>query len=239
MNRKKTALLILLVGLVLLFFYFGLHQHINLKYIQTQQDAITLYQSKYPLHASLLFFLVYIAITALSLPGAAIMTLAGGAIFGLLLGTILVSFASTIGATLAFLVSRYLFREVLQRRFSKKLEIINQGIEQDGAFYLFTARLVPIIPFFIVNLVMGLTPIKTLTFALVSQAGMLAATIIFVNAGTQLAQIKSLEDIFSPELIISLTLLGIFPLAAKKMIDLIQSRRLVQHHETIRKAKKI
>ena len=153
------------------------------------------------------------------------MTLAGGAIFGLLKGTLLVSFASTIGATLAFLAARYLFRKPLQQKFATRLQVINQGIEKDGAFYLFTLRLVPAFPFFIINIVMGLTPIKTLTFFLVSQLGMLVGTIVYINAGTQLAQVNTLKDIFSPELIISFTLLGVFPLIAKKVIDFIQFRR--------------
>jgi len=159
------------------------------------------------------------------------MTLTGGAIFGLLKGTLLVSFASTIGATLAFLASRYLFRKSLQQRFATRLQVINQGIEKDGAFYLFTLRLVPAFPFFIINIVMGLTPIKTLTFFLVSQIGMLAGTIVYVNAGTQLAQIGTLKDIFSPELIISFTLLGVFPLISKKTIDFVQLRRQARNQK--------
>ena len=143
----------------------------------------------------------------------------------MLFGTVLVSFASTIGATLAFLASRFLFRDFIQNRFSDKLKVINRGIEKDGAFYLFTLRLVPAFPFFIINLVMGLTPNRTLTFALVSQIGMLAATIVFVNAGTQLAKISGLGDILSPQLIASFVLLGLFPLIAKKSVELFRSRR--------------
>ena len=174
----------------------------------------------------LIFFLTYVLVTGLSLPAASILTLAGGAVFGVLIGTVLVSFASTIGATLAFLASRFLFRDFIQNRFADKLQIINQGIEKDGAFYLFTLRLVPVFPFFIINLVMGLTPIRTLTFALVSQIGMLAATIVYVNAGTQLAKVNGLGDILSPQLIASFVLLGVFPLITKKSVDLFRSRRL-------------
>lgn len=223
--KFKIALISLIALLVFIFFYFGFHEYANLEFLKTQQATIAKYNVSYPLYAALIFFITYIAVTGLSLPGAAIMTLAGGAIFGLLKGTLLVSFASTIGATLAFLASRYLFRKSLQQRFATRLQVINHGIEKDGAFYLFTLRLVPAFPFFIINIVMGLTPIKTLTFFLVSQIGMLAGTIVYVNAGTQLAQISTLKDIFSPELIISFTLLGVFPLIAKKSIDFIQYRR--------------
>ncbi len=229
--KSKIALICLIAFLVFIFFYFGFHQYANLEFLKTQQTTITKYNASYPLYTALIFFITYIAVTGLSLPGAAIMTLTGGAIFGLLKGTLLVSFASTIGATLAFLASRYLFRKSLQQRFATRLQVINQGIEKDGAFYLFTLRLVPAFPFFIINIVMGLTPIKTLTFFLVSQIGMLAGTIVYVNAGTQLAQIGTLKDIFSPELIISFTLLGVFPLITKKIIDFIQLRRQARNQK--------
>lgn len=232
--KIKIAFIGFIALLIFIFFYSGFHQYANLDSLKTQQAAIAEYNNTYPLTAALIFFTTYIVITGLSLPGAAILTLAGGAVFGLLMGVLLVSFASTIGATLAFLASRFLFRESLQKRFSERLRLINQGIEKDGAFYLFTLRLVPVFPFFIVNLVMGLTPIKTLTFFIISQIGMLAGTIVYVYAGTQLAKISTLKDIFSPELILSFTLLGLFPLIAKKTIDFIQSRRRVgkqEHHE--------
>ena len=230
--KFKIALISLIALLVFIFFYFDFHQYADLGFLKTQQKHIAEYNIAHPVYAALIFFITYIAVTGLSLPGAAIMTLAGGAIFGLLKGTLLVSFASTIGATLAFLASRYLFRKPLQQRFTTRLQVINHGVEKDGAFYLFTLRLVPAFPFFIVNLVMGLTPINTLTFFLVSQLGMLAGTIVYINAGTQLTQINALNDIFSPELIISFTLLGVFPLIAKKVIDFIQSRRQARNRET-------
>ena len=230
--KIKIAFISLIALLVFIFFYFGLHEYANLETLKAQQTTITEFNNTDPLAAALIYFTIYIIISGLSLPGAAIMTLAGGAVFGLLKGTLLVSFASTIGATLAFLISRYLFREPLQLRFAERLHIINQGIEKDGAFYLFTLRLVPAFPFFIVNIVMGLTPIKTLTFFLVSQLGMLAGTIVYIFAGTQLAQINSLKDIFSAELILSFTLLGLFPLIAKKTIDFIQSRRQIENKGT-------
>jgi len=229
--KIKIAFISLIALLIFIFFYSGLHQYTNLDTLKAQQTTITEYTNTYPLYAALIYFATYVVITGLSLPGAAIMTLAGCAVFGLLMGVLLVSFASTIGATFAFLISRFLLRESLQNKFAERLHIINQGIEKDGAFYLFTLRLVPAFPFFIVNLVMGLTPIKTLTFFIVSQIGMLAGTIVYVYAGTQLAQINSLKDIFSAELILSFTLLGLFPLIAKKTIDFIQSRRQIENKD--------
>ena len=226
--KIKIAFISLITFLIFVFFYFGLHQYADLDFLKTQQTYISEYNHTHPLYSALIFFITYIAVTGLSLPGAAIMTLAGGAVFGLLMGVLLVSFASTIGATLAFLISRFLLREALQKKFAERLHVINHGIEKDGAFYLFTLRLVPVFPFFIVNLVMGLTPIKTLTFFVVSQLGMLAGTIVYVYAGTQLAQINTLKDILSAELIFSFTLLGLFPLIAKKTIDFIQSRRQLE-----------
>ena len=166
------------------------------------------------------------AVTALSLPGAALMTLAAGAIFGLGWGLLIVSFASSVGATLAFLVSRHLLRDSIQNRYGKSLKSINQGVERDGAFYLFALRLVPAFPFFLINLVMGLTPLKTWTFYWVSQLGMLAGTAVYVNAGTQLAQIQSLGDVASPGLLGAFALLGIFPIIAKKLIDGLRARKV-------------
>ena len=171
------------------------------------------------------FFAIYVGVTALSLPGAAIMTLAAGALFGLVTGTILVSFASTLGATLAFLASRFLFHDVVQRRFGSYLKKINEGVEKDGAFYLFGLRLVPAFPFFAINLVMGLVPMRTWTFYWVSQVGMLAGTVVYVNAGTQLAAIDSLGGLLSPALIASFAALGLFPLIARKVLQFLQSRK--------------
>ena len=175
---------------------------------------------------SLLFFAAYVVITALSLPGAGIMTLAAGGLFGLAWGFVIVSFASTIGATLAFLVSRYLLRDSVQKRFGDRLGPLNKGIEREGAFYLFTLRLVPIFPFFLINILMGLTPIKTFTYYWVSQLGMLAGTVVFVNAGTQLAKIEGISGILSPCLLFSFALLGVFPLLAKKMTEWLKKRKV-------------
>ena len=225
MNKTQITLLVTVILLVAAFFLFDLGRYFNLEYLKQQQAVMDAFYERQPLTTALYYFLLYIVITGLSLPGAAILTLAGGAIFGLLWGTVIVSFASTIGATLAFLFSRYLFRDAIQGRFADKLTAINRGMAEEGAFYLFTLRLVPIFPFFIINLVMGLTPIRALTFFLVSQAGMLAGTIVYVNAGTQIAKIEQLKDIASPGLILSFVLLGIFPLLAKKAVDYLKRRK--------------
>ncbi|ASJ75372.1 FAD-dependent oxidoreductase [Granulosicoccus antarcticus] len=220
-NRK--LLISVLVILVAGFFFFDIGRFFSLEYLKNEQAALATFYEQQPLLVIAIFFFGYIAVTALSLPGAAILTLAAGAQFGLLTGTVIVSFASTIGATLAFLVSRYLLRDTIESRFGDKLKTFNRNIEKDGAFYLFTVRLVPVFPFFLVNLVMGLTPLKTGVFYIVSQIGMLAGTLVFVNAGTQLAKIDSLSGILSPGLIFSFALLGIFPLVAKKVIDMIKA----------------
>lgn len=222
-NRK--FLIVILLAIVAAFFYFDLGRFVTLDFIKSQQASIADFYEQRPITVISAFFLGYIAVTALSLPGAAILTLAAGALFGLVLGTAIVSFASSIGATLAFLVARYLLRDTIESRFGSKLGTFNENIEKDGAFYLFTVRLVPIFPFFLVNLVMGLTRLKVGVFYIVSQIGMLAGTIVFVNAGTQLAKIDSLKGILSPTIILSFALLGIFPLAAKKLIDVIKAKK--------------
>ncbi len=219
MKTSKFFILTLIAILITLFFIFDLQQYLSLEYFNQQRAAILDYYQVNPWQTILIFFAVYVLVTSLSLPGAALMTLIAGAIFGVVTGTIIVSFASTIGASLAFLVSRYLFKDFIQSRFTQQLSAINKGVEKDGAFYLFALRLVPAFPFFIINLVMGLTPIKTWTFYWVSQVGMFAGTIVYVNAGTQIAQLDSLAGILSPEIILSFALLGIFPLIAKKFID--------------------
>ena len=225
-NKTRSTLFAAILILVAAFFIFDLGQYFNLDYLKEKQAVIDTFYEQQPITTAVSYFLLYIVITGLSLPGAAILTLAGGAIFGVLWGTVLVSFASTIGATIAFLFSRYLFREYVQGRFADKLATINKGMEKEGAFYLFTLRLVPIFPFFIINLVMGLTPIRTIPFFLVSQAGMLAGTIVYVNAGTQIAKIEQMGDILSLELILSFALLGLFPLIAKKTVDYLKKRKI-------------
>jgi len=230
MKNNKVSLVVIIAFLVAAYFVFDLGQYFNIDYFKSQQAEIEAYYSENPLLTVLLFFIIYVVVTGLSLPGAAIMTLVAGAIFGLFTGVIIVSFASTLGATIAFLVSRYLLRDSIQRKFGDKLKTINEGIEKDGAFYLFTLRLVPAFPFFVINLLMGLTPIRTTTYFLVSQIGMLAGTIVFVNAGTQIAQIDSLSGILSPGLLISFVLLGIFPLIAKKLVNMIQARKVLKDY---------
>ena len=208
------------------YFVFDLGQYFSLGYLKSQQAAIDAYYRSNPLQTAAGFFLIYVAVTGLSLPGATIMTLAAGAIFGLLWGTVIVSFASSVGATLAFLASRFVLKDSVQAKFGDKLKAINAGIEKDGAFYLFTLRLVPAFPFFVINLVMGLTPIRIPTFYWVSQVGMFAGTIVYVNAGTQIARIETLAGILSPTLIASFTLLGVFPLLARRIVSLIKARKV-------------
>ncbi len=228
MKASKVLVLAMIAAFIAGFFLFDLGQDFSLDFFKPQQAAIDAYFQANPLQTALIFFAIYVAVTGLSLPGAAIMTLVAGAIFGLLWGTVIVSFASTIGATLAFLASRFVLRDTVQRRFGDSLKAINQGVEKDGAFYLFTLRLVPLFPFFVINLVMGLTPLRTWTFFWVSQVGMLAGTIVYVNAGLQIASIDSLSGILSPGLIASFVLLGIFPLLTKKAVEFIKARKALR-----------
>lgn len=215
---RRVLLLLLVVCLIGLFFLFDLQQYLTLDYLKQAHSATLATVEQQPVSSSVMFFCLYVLVTALSLPGAAVMTLAAGALFGLLGGVVLVSFASTIGATAAMLISRTLLRDWVQSRFERQLAAINAGVERDGDFYLFSIRMVPLFPFFIVNLVMGLSTLKLWTFYWVSQLGMLAGTLVYVFAGTQLAQVGSLGDILSPGLIAALTLLGLFPLVARKLI---------------------
>ena len=225
-KMPRLLLILLIITLISIWFIFDLGQFLTLDYFKGQQASIEAWKSENPLTAAALYAATYITVAALSLPGAAILTLVGGAIFGLLWGTVIVSFASTIGATLAFFVSRFLLQNWVQLRFGNKLKTINEGIKKEGAFYLFTLRLVPLFPFFIINLLMGLTPIRAVTFYWVSQVGMLAATLVYVNAGTQLAQIESLQGVLSPELLFSFILLGLFPLLAKKILTQIKQKKI-------------
>jgi pyruvate/2-oxoglutarate dehydrogenase complex dihydrolipoamide dehydrogenase (E3) component/uncharacterized membrane protein YdjX (TVP38/TMEM64 family) len=226
MSKKKLVILAVVSALIVAFFAFDLGRFLSLDYIKSRQGEFTALAGEKPLVVGGAFFAVYVAVCALSLPGAAIMTLAAGAIFGLGTGTLIVSFASAIGATLALLVSRYVLRDSVQSKFGARLADIDKGIEREGAFYLFTLRLVPIFPFFLINLLMGLTKMKAWTFYWVSQIGMLAGTLVYVNAGTQLAKVDSLKGILSPGLIGSFVLLGVFPLIAKKIVDAIKARKV-------------
>jgi dihydrolipoamide dehydrogenase len=222
----KVLILTVIAIAVYIFFSFGLQKYLTLEYIKSQQLSLEQYYLNNKMMTIAGYMVIYIVVTALSLPGAAVMTLVGGALFGIFTGVIAVSFASTIGATLAFLVSRFLLKDYVQNKFEEKIQTINSEIKKDGAFYLFTLRLVPLFPFFVINLVMGLTPISTISFFLVSQIGMLAGTIVYVNAGTQLSKIDSLSNILSPGLIFSFVLLGIFPIIAKKLIEFIKAKKI-------------
>lgn len=223
MKNKNTVTFILMflpILLIFLFFYLELNKYLNLNYLKNQQENFISFYRQSPIQTLFIYTLIYIVSTALSIPGAALLTLIAGALFGVITGTVIVSFASTTGATLAFLTSRFILRDWVQKRFCSSLRKINKGIEKEGAFYLFTLRLVPVFPFFVVNLIMGLTPMKTGTFFFTSQVGMLAATIVFVNAGTQLAKIESLKGLLSPSLVFSFCLLGLFPITTKKLFEL-------------------
>jgi uncharacterized membrane protein YdjX (TVP38/TMEM64 family) len=220
----RLGLLLAAAAAVAVFFLLGLDRYLSLAYLkQTRAEFHALYEQ----HALLLmggFFGVYVLVTALSLPGAAVMTLAGGALFGFWRGLVLVSFASTLGAVLAFLFARFLLRSWVQSRFADRLKRINQGVEREGAFYLFTLRLIPVFPFWLINLAMALTPLRTLTFAWVSQTGMLPGTAVYVNAGKQLGEISSPGDVLSWELLLSFALLGVFPLLVKKVVALYRKK---------------
>ena len=224
--NKRWWLLVALAGLVAVFFALDLGRYLSLAAIKTSQADLQDWRAAQPLLAAVLFFVGYVAVTALSLPGATVMTLAAGALFGLGWGTLIVSFASSIGATLAFLAARWLLGGWVQTRFGDRLATLNAGIAKDGGFYLFTLRLVPVLPFFVINLAMGVTTLRATTFYAVSQVGMLAGTLVYVNAGTQLARIETLSGIVSPGVLGSLVLLGLFPLFAKKVIDMFQARKV-------------
>jgi uncharacterized membrane protein YdjX (TVP38/TMEM64 family) len=219
MSNSRIFLLIVITLFIGCFFYFDLQRVLTLENLKSQQASLKAYSNLHPISTALLYALIYIAVTGLSLPGATLLTLAGGALFGLWWGTLVVSFASSIGATLAFLAARFLFRDTVKARLGDRLKAIDEGIAREGAYYLFTLRLVPLFPFFVINLAMGLTNLSVFTFYWVSQAGMLAGTLVYVNAGTELAQLESLSGILSPPLVGSFALLGLFPLLAKKIVE--------------------
>jgi len=221
----KLLLLVVVAGLVAAFFALDLDRFATLEYLKSAHTDVVALVARHPFQSSAAYFLLYVLVTGLSLPGAAVMTLAGGAIFGLVWGLALVSFASSIGATIAMLIARTLLRDWVQQRFAEALVTVNSGMEKDGAFYLFGLRMVPLFPFFVINVVMGLTPIGVWRFYWVSQVGMLAGTVVFVFAGTQLARVESVADVLSPGLIGALSLLGLFPLLARKALAWIERRR--------------
>jgi uncharacterized membrane protein YdjX (TVP38/TMEM64 family) len=228
MNKKhlnKIIIIVVVIGLIAAFRIFHLEEYLSLSFIKESQESFQLLYSQHRLSVIAGFMLVYIVVTSLSLPGGAVMGLAAGALFGLFTGAVAVSFASTIGATIACFVSRFMLRDWIQNRFGDRLETVNEGIEREGAFYLFTLRLIPVFPFWLINLIMGLTKMPLKTYYWVSQIGMLPGTLVFVNAGKELGKIESLPGIFSPGLILSFALLGVFPIATKKLLAFYKSRK--------------
>ena len=222
---KKAILVLVLISAIAAYFFFDLGQTLSLESFKASQADIVAAKDANPVLYMTGFFVLYIAVTGLSIPGAAIMSLVAGALFGVVVGTVIVSFASTIGATLAFLSARFVLRDWVQGKFGERLRAIDDGLEKDGAFYLFTLRLIPVFPFFVINLLMGLTRIKTRTFFWVSQLGMLPATVVFVNAGTQISRIDSTAGLLSPTLIASFVALALFPWVAKGIVALVKRSR--------------
>ena len=224
MNKSKLCFAIAVLSCLLLFFALDLDAYFTLESFNTKRDAIHAYCTAHPWHSAVFFVAIYLALAALSLPGTLLMTVVAGDLFGLVFGSALVSSASTLAATLPFLAARYLWRDAVQERFGRHLASIDAGVEKNGAYYLFSLRLLPISPFFVINLVMGLTSISTTTYMLVSQLGMLLGTIVLVNAGTHIGRIGSLADLLSGEVIASLLLLAVFPLVVKRLVDLVRAR---------------
>lgn len=236
---KKILPKIILLGgigiLIYYFFHYDLSQYLTLDFIKQNKINFQQFYSQNQLMTLIIFFSLYVLTTGLSLPGAAVLTLAAGALFGLTIGTLIVSFASTMGATLAFLSSRFLLRNYVEQKFKKYIDPINAGIIKDGAFYLFTLRLIPLFPFFVINLVMGITKIKIWTYFFISQIGMLAGTIVYVNAGLQLGNINSLGSILSFNLMGSFALLGLFPLVAKKIVSILKNKKIYKGYKKPKK----
>lgn len=226
---SKKLILGLILALMIIVLAVSFSQYLTLENAKAQQEALNTYIEQNLLFAATLYFLIYVVITAFSIPGAAVVTLLGAALFGFWTSLVLVSFASTIGATLAFLSSRYLLRDWVQTKFENKLSVINNGVDKDGVFYLLSLRLIPVFPFFLINLLMGLTPMSVSRFYLTSQIGMLPGTAVYLNAGTQLATIDSLSGIVSPGVLASFALLGLFPIIAKWVINKVRPNRTEQN----------
>lgn len=228
MNKRVLSRVLLAAAVaacIVAFWAFDLGRFLTLSYVR---ESLHRFMALYEQHWAAViaaYMAIYILVTSLSLPGAVPLTLAGGGLFGLLTGTVVVSFASTIGATLACAVSRYVLRDWVQAKFGDRLVAVNKGIDEEGAFYLFTLRLIPVFPFFVINLVMGLTQMPLTKFYIVSQIGMLPGTVVYVNAGRELAKIESLSGILSPGLILSFALLGLFPLVTKRLVAWYRKRR--------------
>lgn len=228
-HALRLTVMALMIVIAMVFYLNTDSASLSLDTLQQQQHWLAQQYHAKPLFFALVFFILYIAVTAFSLPAAALLTVLSGAIFGFAWGLLLVSFASSIGATLAFLMARFVFGHDLHRRFAQQLPRIHKGFDQEGAFYLFALRLVPIFPFFMINLMMGLLPIKTWTFYWVSQLGMLAGTAVYVFAGTELAKIRQLSDIASPSLLLAFSLLGLFPLVSKKTLQYWRDKKRMKH----------
>jgi uncharacterized membrane protein YdjX (TVP38/TMEM64 family) len=224
-RKKKIVILVIVISLIVAFKVFNLGQYLTLSFLKESLDKFNDLYEKHQVLVIASYFIIYVLTTSLSLPGASPLGIAGGALFGFWVATLVVSFASTIGATLACFISRFLLRDWVQSKFSDKIAKVNEGIEKEGAFYLFTLRLIPIFPFWMINLVMGLTKMPLSRFYWVSQIGMLPGTMVYVNAGKELAKIESVKGIFSPRLIISFALLGIFPIAVKKLMAFYRKRK--------------
>lgn len=227
-TMQKLTILAVVAAIVGLFILFDLDRYFTLSFLKESRDSFAALYSRSPALVIGVYFMIYVAVAALALPGAVVMTLAGGALLGLFVGTVVVSFASTIGATLACFFSRFLLRDWVQSKFGDKLESVNRGIQREGAFYLFTLRLIPIFPFFIINLVMGLTRMPLFRYYWVSQLGMFPATLVYVNAGKELGKIESVAGILSPALLVSFAVLGLFPIAVKKALAWYGAKRAVQ-----------
>ena len=228
MSRKTIQRIAIILGVIVLIVGFkilGLERYFSLSYLKTSQESFAILYSEHRAIVIGTYMLIYVVAAALSLPGAVVLTLAGGALFGFVIGTVVVSFASTIGATLACFVSRFVLRDWVQKRFGDKLDNVNRGIQREGAFYLFTMRLIPVFPFFVINLVIGLTKMSLVTFYWVSQVGMFPGTMVYVNAGRELAKIDSLSGILSPSLLVSFIILGLFPITAKKLMGWYRSKK--------------
>lgn len=225
MNKAKLLVALLIVALIGAVFVLGLHQYLSLDFLRAQQQSMQIFVEQNLTGAAVAFFFIYVTVAALNIPGAAIMSLAAGAVFGVVVGVVVVSFASAVGATLAFLLSRYLLRDYVERKFNWATDKINRGVEREGGYYLFTLRLVPVFPFFVINMVMALTRLPTRTFYWVSQIGMFPATVVYVNAGTQLGRIEDAADILSPAVLGSFALLGVFPIIAKKTLEFATNAR--------------
>ncbi len=225
MSKAKILVLVLLIAAVGGFVLFGPRHYLSLDFVQSQLETIRQHRAANPVGSLLVYAAVYIVVTASSIPGALVLTLVGGAIFGFVVGSLVVLFSATIGATIAFLLARYLFRDLVESRMGERLGAIRENFRREGALYLFSMRLVPVFPFFAVNLLMGLTPIRTLTYALASFIGMAPGSMVFVNAGTQLARLESVKGLLSPVMIASFILLAVFPYIAKYLLRLVKKIR--------------